>query len=510
MKRIDYCPLGSGDFQDLLRCDQEPIMCIELSLKSGWLPLCLALLSIFTQAGYAASEGATQERSEKALGVPTHRQSTKLEVNADGRPKVKIACFCLTADDRILAGCDGSQGEIRVLNTDGKVVDSWSLPVKPEAIYAREDGAIFVAGEGQLLKLSSTGKTEIAKQAPQAKAIDENPVKLREEVVAQIKEQAKQLSQQTATYDKMIERADKEIEKIDEQVAAIDKAPTDGGDNDAVIKNTKTLPRTGANKTVLEQRRKMYTRQKDQYEQLKKQFAEMMGVKPGELTDAQIDEHVKASKAYKRKASSISALDKDVFLATHATLGYGFEVWRMDDTFENPTKIVKDLSGCCGQMDVKANKDGLYIAENSKHRVCHVDREGKSIGAWGESARSGLEGFGSCCNPMNVAFGPEGAVYTAEDDTGRIKRYSGDGKLLGLVGSVELKPGCKNCSISVSKDGSRVYMVDITRNFIVRLDARTADELAADIKNAPSAATRGKDAGSSLLDVIRVILPSDN
>jgi hypothetical protein len=50
----------------------------------------------------------------------------------------------------------------------------------------------------------------------------------------------------------------------------------------------------------------------------------------------------------------------------------------------------------------------------------------------------------------------------------------------------------------------------ITRNFIVRLDARTADELAAEIKNAPSATTRGKDAGSSLLDVIRVILPSDN
>ena len=167
-------------------------------------------------------------------------------------------------------------------------------------------------------------------------------------------------------------------------------------------------------------------------------------------------------------------------------LGYGFEVWRMDDNFENAKKIVTDLSGCCGQMDCKANKDGLFVAENSKHRVCHFDRDGKSMGAFGESARSGLEGFGSCCNPMNVAFGPENAVYTAEDDTGRIKRYSEDGKLLGLVGSVELKPGCKNCSISVSKDGSTVYMLDITRNFIIRMDARPAEEISADIKSGKS------------------------
>jgi len=52
----------------------------------------------------------------------------------------------------------------------------------------------------------------------------------------------------------------------------------------------------------------MYTRQKEQYEQIKKQFAEALGsTETGELTDAQIDEQVKASKVYKLKASSISA-----------------------------------------------------------------------------------------------------------------------------------------------------------------------------------------------------------
>jgi sugar lactone lactonase YvrE len=71
---------------------------------------------------------------------------------------------------------------------------------------------------------------------------------------------------------------------------------------------------------------------------------------------------------------------------------------------------------------------------------------------------------------MNVAFGPGDAVYTAEDDTGRIKRYSPDGELLGLVGAVDLAPGCKNVSIAVSSDGNRVYMLDITHGYIVRME----------------------------------------
>jgi len=206
---------------------------ITLSLKLHWLPLSLAMLLAAVPASYAASAGSKPEQSDKALGVPTHRQTTKIQVNADGRPQVKVACFCLTADDRILAGCAAEHGEIRVLNSDGKLADIWPIPIKPEAIFARDDGAIFVAGEGQLLKLSATGKVELTKPAPQAKALDENPEKLREEVVAQNKERAKQLANQTAAYDKMQERADQEIKKIDEQLAAIEKSSTDGSDKDA-------------------------------------------------------------------------------------------------------------------------------------------------------------------------------------------------------------------------------------------------------------------------------------
>jgi hypothetical protein len=158
-----------------------------------------------------------------------------------------------------------------------------------------------------------------------------------------------------------------------------------------------------------------------------------------------------------------------VFLAAHGAVGYGFDVWKMSPDFENAQPIISDLSGCCGQMDVKVNADGLYVAENSRHRVCHYDSSGKLIDAWGEASRSGIEGFGSCCNPMNVAFGPSGVIYTAEDDTGRIKRYSPKGELLGLVGAVDVPPGCKNVSIAASNDG-RFYMLDITNSRILQME----------------------------------------
>lgn len=492
-------------------CDQEAIMHCRLvgTLKQRISILFIALSIGLAQPSLAASIPPKEDQPAIPVGVATHRQANQIQVVDSGDKQAKVACFCLTTDDKILAGCAGQQGEIRVIDAEGKLADKWSLPVNPEAIFSRPDGAIFVAGEGQLLRLSSTGKVESSVQGPQTKALEQNPEKLREEIITQAKQQAQQLAKQTEVYDKMTERADKEIAKIDDQIASLDDSSKGESKESG---NESRKPRNGrSSKEMLEQRRMMYSRQKDQYEQMKKQFAEMMGgSNTGELTDAQIDERVKASKAYKQKASSISAMDGDVFLATHATFGYGFEVWRMDDKFENPSVIVKELSGCCGQMDVKANKEGLFVAENSKHRVCHFDRDGKSIANWGQGARTGLEGFGSCCNPMNVAFGPADAIYTAEDDTGRIKRYSADGKLLGLVGSVELKPGCKNCSISVSKDGSHVYMLDITRNCIVRLDARAADEITADAEKAknapPDAQPEKKSAGASFFDGLKTIL----
>jgi hypothetical protein len=210
-------------------------------------------------------------------------------------------------------------------------------------------------------------------------------------------------------------------------------------------------------------------------EALRRYVAQNAGDKP---SDEQIEQQVAAMSAYKLKTASISASGKEVFLAVPAMVGYGYDVWRMSDTFEGAKNIVTGLRGCCGQMDVQCNADGVFVAENSRHRVCRYDRDGELITTWGERDLEGLAGFGSCCNPMNVAFGPGGEVYTAESTTGRIKRYSPKGELLGLVGNVDLVPGCKKVSIAVNGDGSRVYMLDMTRTHIV-LMTRKATEGAA-------------------------------
>ena len=93
---------------------------------------------------------------------------------------------------------------------------------------------------------------------------------------------------------------------------------------------------------------------KEQYDQAKTQWAKMMEENPAkELTEDEIAERVKSSIKYKMQASSVSATDDEVFLATHATAGYGFDVWRMDPQFESGERIITGLSGCCGQMDLQ-------------------------------------------------------------------------------------------------------------------------------------------------------------
>jgi hypothetical protein len=459
-----------------------------------------------TDASTTSPEAATANASAetKISEVPTHRQTAIISGNVEGQPQTTLTCFCLTPDNRILAGCAGQSGEIRVFDNAGKFVEKWSVPVKPEAIFVRADGTIFIAGEGQVAQLNPAGRVLLQKEAPHVAALNENPEKLREQIVAQAKQRADMMARQTQQFDQMIERSDKEIASLKEQLAALQESAeeaAESGEDAEADQTPQTSARSKARQKQLERRIAMHEQRKQQYEAVKAQWAEIAKQNPAaELTEEQIDQQVKAALVQKVQASSISATEDDVYLATRAAVGYGFQIWRTDSQFENGTSIVSELRGCCGQMDVKANSNGVYVAENARHRVCRYDREGSLVTAWGEGARSGLEGFGSCCNPMNVAFGPDDVVYTAEDNTGRIKRYSPDGKLLGLVGSVDLVPGCKNVSIAVSGDGTRVYMLDITRNHIVRMDEQAERETVPATEGDKTAAPKAQNVDEVSID----------
>ncbi|MCD6303771.1 MAG: hypothetical protein J7M21_02275 [Planctomycetes bacterium] len=104
----------------------------------------------------------------------------------------------------------------------------------------------------------------------------------------------------------------------------------------------------------------------------------------------------------------------------------------------------------------------LYVADNTRHRVARYDRSGRLLSAFSKASRSDPAGFGSCCNPMNVCFGPDGALYTSEASLHRIKRYSTSGKYLGPVGTYSARGGCKHVAVAVGKSGRDVYVIDVS------------------------------------------------
>ena len=177
------------------------------------------------------------------------------------------------------------------------------------------------------------------------------------------------------------------------------------------------------------------------------------------------------------KPSGITATKRDVFLCvgSSGSLRSRSCIVRFDRELSNPNIIAEDLRGCCQRLDI-ITKDGvLYVAENARYRVLKCDREGKILSKWGSRDRKNIEGFGSCCNPMNLCFGPKGELYTAESGLGRIKRYTPDGKFLGLVGYVDVDRFnratrqarlCSNIAIALNKDASRIYVLDFKNNFI--------------------------------------------
>jgi len=175
--------------------------------------------------------------------------------------------------------------------------------------------------------------------------------------------------------------------------------------------------------------------------------------------------------------SGMAVTDRALFVAFGSgwSMGSKSKLFRFDLNLANPKRLAEDLRGCCQRCDLAARNGVLYLAENAVHRVVCYDFDGKMLNRWGERGRTGLEGFGSCCNPMNLAFDARGVLYTAESGLGRVKRHTTDGKYLGLVGYVgverfqsagRLAASCSNIAIAVSANGDRVYVLDIKSNLI--------------------------------------------
>jgi hypothetical protein len=136
-------------------------------------------------------------------------------------------------------------------------------------------------------------------------------------------------------------------------------------------------------------------------------------------------------------------------------------------------------------MDVQASNDRLVVAENTRFRVGVYDRDGKPLSHFGSRDRTAEEGFGSCCNPMNVRCCAGGDVLAAESSIGNIKRFDGEGKLVQLVGKAKIGAGCKHVAVAWDAARDRYYMMNVDKGTICSLwplsqaPEITPDELAA-------------------------------
>ena len=189
------------------------------------------------------------------------------------------------------------------------------------------------------------------------------------------------------------------------------------------------------------------------------------------------DAEKKPAKSRPRRVSGIAVSDTDVFVAygSSGSLRSRSQLFRFNLDLNNPKLLAEGLRGCCQRCDIVTAGGHVYVAENAAYRVVRYDRQGKVLDKWGGKNRKGLEGFGACCNPMNLCFDGAGVLYTSESGLGRVKRYSTDGKFLGLVGHVgvnrfesrgRLAAACSNMAIAVTPDAERVYVMDYKNNRI--------------------------------------------
>ena len=108
-----------------------------------------------------------------------------------------------------------------------------------------------------------------------------------------------------------------------------------------------------------------------------------------------------------------------------------------------------------GVLDFAVDLDGTVVVANpGMHRVERYRPDGESLGYFGRFGQHDPQGFPGCCNPTNLALGPEGEIVVSEKAGPRVKVYSPEGELVSVVaGSDDFDAACKNMDLVVASTG---------------------------------------------------------
>jgi sugar lactone lactonase YvrE len=114
-------------------------------------------------------------------------------------------------------------------------------------------------------------------------------------------------------------------------------------------------------------------------------------------------------------------------------------------------------------LDIAVDANGIVFAtDTGRHRVSSWVMDGSPAGHFGKFGLAKPEDFVGCCNPVNLAVGPDGKIITAEKVISRVKVFTRDGKLLGLIGPEHFDPKCIHLHLAVDSRG-RILVADPVR-----------------------------------------------
>lgn len=339
----------------------------------------------------------------------------------------RLHTFKLTPDGHIIAGVTFDRDYVQVYSPDLELIREIPIEFQATAISIEPSGTFLIGGGGQIARLSTSGEVLKSSQAPHLAG--QSAEEAKEKMIAEYK---KQMEQTREIYNQQIEQIQKQIDKLT-------KKQEEKGD--AFSK-----------------------RDQSRLDSLKEQLTQYETIVEQQFSVEINEDTLKYMLESQTRIPSLAASGDDVFVAV--STGRGYEIWRVDSNFENATKVIEDLSGCCGQFDFYAANGNLYLAENTKFQVGIYDRDGKHLNGFGERAGSSEAGFGSCCNPMNVVCTSTGEILTAESSIGKIKRFNQEGELVGVVGKARIGGGCKHVALGFDESRNRYYVQYEDKNSI--------------------------------------------
>lgn len=387
--------------------------------------------SVRESAKFASSASPSKKKASKAKKdeplKKTHVQTRAFSPQLDGKD-ADLSSFHVLSDGRLLVcvspaksnrkkskkTSDRLPGCIQVYSPEMELESEIGVPFVATVVCSDASGNLFVAGDGKAAKLNKDGDLVLLNETPTAAGenAEERKAEIRKQVLAEQEQSTKRIRDLVTAYEAQVEKLE-EVAEEDRSNSQIRRLRRLNGQ----IENYQTFLKN-ADKTP--------------------------------ITDEMIEQRMRV------EIVAIAATEQDVFMAVRGNAG--FEIFRTNHELKEATRIVKRLVGCCGHMDINAVNDRIAVAENTKFQVGVYDRDGKPITRFGQRLSGSNQGFGSCCNPMNVHCCTNGDVLTAESSVGKIKRFDSDGNLVGYIGQAEVGKGCNNIKVDFDPVRDRYYV----------------------------------------------------